>query len=307
MTLSGSRLPSPLRGIVPPLVTPLAGRDRLDVAGLERLIEHVMGGGVDALFVLGTTGEASGVSPRLRREVVERTCRQVKGRRPVLVGVTDTYVGESIELARYAAEVGAAAVVVAMPYYVPPAQDELFAYVRRVASEQALPVFLYNIPVLTKVGYEVETVRRLAEIEQVAGIKDSSGDIGYLRDVIAAAPRAGWSVLVGMEALLAEGIGAGAHGCVPAGGNVEPRLFVELYEAAMAKDRAAILRLTERMRLLHRIYALGPGLAWIVRGTKCALECMGICSGRMAEPFRSCVAEEKEMIGRYLVEMGLMT
>src|SRR4051812_16535981 len=105
-------LPAPLRGIVPPLVTPLARRDALDVAGLDRLLDHVLAGGVSGVFILGTTGEASSLSPRLKGELIDRTCERVASRVPVLVGVTDTSVVRALETARHAAEAGAAAVVV---------------------------------------------------------------------------------------------------------------------------------------------------------------------------------------------------
>ena len=96
----------PLTGIVPPLITPLRDRDALDEPGLERLIEHVLGGRVSGLFILGTTGEGPSLGYRLRRELIERTCRQVRGRVPVLVGITDTAVVEALDLARCAAEAG---------------------------------------------------------------------------------------------------------------------------------------------------------------------------------------------------------
>src|SRR5580765_8543312 len=100
-------LPKPLRGIVPPMITPLAGRDTLDLAGLERLVEHILAGGVDGLFVLGTTGEAPALSYRLRRELVTHTCRLVNGRIPVLVGITDCSQSGSVEVACAAASAGA--------------------------------------------------------------------------------------------------------------------------------------------------------------------------------------------------------
>ncbi len=117
-----SGLVLPLRGIIPPMVTPLLDRDTLDVPGLERLIEHILRGGVHGLFVLGTTGEAPSLSHRLRRELVERTCRQVNDRVPVLVGITDTAFVESVQMACIAAEAGASAVVLAPPYYSLPAR-----------------------------------------------------------------------------------------------------------------------------------------------------------------------------------------
>src|SRR5687767_8148332 len=102
---------APLTGIIPPLVTPLKDRDTLDVEGLERVIEHVLSGGVHGLFLLGTTGEGTSLSYRLRREMISAACRQVKRRVPVLVAVTDTAFIESVALARHAAEAGADAVV----------------------------------------------------------------------------------------------------------------------------------------------------------------------------------------------------
>ena len=109
----------PLRGIVPPMVTPLIDRDTLDRAGLERLLEHILAGGVHGLFILGTTGEGPSLSYRLRRELIDQVCRQVAGRVPVLVGITDTAYVESLNVARHAAAAGVAAVVLAPPYYMP--------------------------------------------------------------------------------------------------------------------------------------------------------------------------------------------
>src|SRR5262245_4957708 len=109
----------PYHGIIPPIITPLKDRDTLDVAGLEKLVAHMLGGGVHGIFALGTTGEAPSLSYRLRREMVERTCRLVSGKVPVLVGITDTSFVESVHLAQFAAEQGAKAVVLSAPYYFP--------------------------------------------------------------------------------------------------------------------------------------------------------------------------------------------
>ncbi len=164
----------PLTGIIPPLITPLHSRDALDVAGLERLVEHVLAGGVHGLFVLGTTGEAPSLSYRLRRELIERVCRQVAGRVPVLVGITDTAFVEAVHLAQFAAEAGAQALVLAPPYYFPNSQPELLEYVQHLAPELPLPLFLYNMPTHTKTIFDVETVRCAMEIPNIVGLKDSS-------------------------------------------------------------------------------------------------------------------------------------
>ena len=115
----------PLRGIIPPLATPLASIDALDVPGLEKLIEHILGGGAHALFILGTTGEGPALSYRLRRELIERVCTQVGSRVPILVGISDSAYAESLHLAEFSAKAGASAVVAATPFYFQLGQSEL--------------------------------------------------------------------------------------------------------------------------------------------------------------------------------------
>eukprot|EP01031_Cornospumella_fuschlensis_P053425 gene53425-65254_t len=143
-------LPQPIRGIIPPLVTPLSDRDTLDVPGLERLIEHLITGGVSGLFILGTTGEGPSLSYRLRRELIERSCKLAGDRVPVLVGITDTSFTETVALARYSEERGASAVVTSAPYYFPAAPPEMQEYIQHLVAEMPLPLFLYNMPGLTK-------------------------------------------------------------------------------------------------------------------------------------------------------------
>src|SRR5690606_23128003 len=127
-----------------------------------RLVEHVIAGSVDGIFVLGTTGEAPSLGYRLRRELIDRVCRLAAGRVPVLVGITDTAFVESVNLAEVARAAGAAAVVLATPYYFPAGQTELAGYVENLLPQLPLPLVLYNMPSLTKVWYEIETLERLA-------------------------------------------------------------------------------------------------------------------------------------------------
>jgi dihydrodipicolinate synthase/N-acetylneuraminate lyase len=300
-----SRLQSPLRGVVPPMVTPLADGQTLDVPGLERLIRHTVEGGVHGLFILGTTGEAAALDDNVRRELVQRACRLVAGRVPVLVGVTDTRVSESVRLARWAAESGADAVVVSAPFYLPLEQRELVTYVETIVSQQPLPCFLYNIPALTKTAYEPQTVRQLADLPGVVGVKDSSGDLSYLQRLQRDIQRDDWSFFVGTESLLGEAILGGAHGCVGGGANLAPGLFVALYEAALRGDASLVAVLQEKVMLLDRIYRLAPGTASILRGLKCALQYLGICSDRMGAPLRVCTPEECRTIECYVDELGL--
>ena len=275
-------------GIIPPMVTPLRGRELLDEAGLERLIERVLGGGVRGLFILGTTGEGPALGYVLRRKLVTRVCRHVAGRVPVFVGITDTAFTEALALAAHCADAGVTAVVSAPPYYLPAAQPELCEWLDHLAGELPLPLVLYNMPALTKVSFAPATVRRAMGHPRIIGIKDSSGDLEYFRAVLALLPqRPDWCVLMGPEELLAESVAAGGHGGVNGGANLFPRLYTSLYDAARAGDREAVARLQASvLRVGQELYHIGAHSSAIIKGLKCALSCLGVCDDFMAEPAR---------------------
>jgi dihydrodipicolinate synthase/N-acetylneuraminate lyase len=295
----------PLTGIIPPMVTPLRGRDELDQAGLERLIEHILKGGVSGLFILGTTGEGPSLSYHLRRELVERTCRQVAGRVPVLIGITDTAFVESLNLARHAAAVGADALVLAPPYYLPGGQPELLEYLDHLVAELPLPLFLYNMPSLTKVQYEPEVLRRAMDNPHVIGLKDSSNNMIYFHDVVGLLKhRPDWSLFIGPEEHLAEGVHAGGHGGVPGGANLFPGLYVQLFKAASAGDLHRSRQLHEQvMEVGNSLYHIGHHASSIIKGIKCGLSCMGVCDDFMAEPFHRFRAAERARVQDHLAEL----
>lgn len=300
-------LPRPLRGIVPPMVTPMTARDTLDCAGLERLIEHMVAGGIHGLFILGTTGEGPSLSYRLRRELIQRTCRQIAGRIPVLVGVTDTAFVESVDLANYAAEAGATAAVFSAPYYFPAGQPELLEYVTHLVKEIPLPVFLYNMPSLTKTTFGLELLAEAVQMPEIAGLKDSSGDINYFRQAVAVAKaRPDFAVLMGPEEILTEAITAGGHGGVCGGANLRPQILVGLYEALAAGDTARAAELqADVIRQSDLLYHIGRHSSAIIKGIKCALSCLGICDDWLAEPFNRFNPPERERVERVLRELGL--
>jgi dihydrodipicolinate synthase/N-acetylneuraminate lyase len=293
------------QGIIPPMITPLRGRDELDVPGLERLIEHILAGGVSGLFILGTTGEGPSLSYRLRREVIGRTCRQVNGRALVLAGITDTAFVESVALARFAADAGADAVVAAPPYYMPEGQPELMEYLDHLVPELPLPLFLYNMPPLTKVSIELDTVRHAMDNPRIMGLKDSSGNMVYFhRAAGLLRHRPDWSLLVGPEELLVDALFAGAHGGVSGGANVIPKLYVRLFEAARAGEVSRARELhTLVLRIRESLYHVGRHPSAVIKGLKCALACLGICDDFVAEPFHRFRAAERVRIERGLADL----
>lgn len=294
-------------GIIPPMVTPLKGRDELDVAGLERLIEHILAGGVHGLFVLGSTGEAPSLSYRLRRELVERVCKQVAARVPVLVGITDTAFVESVNLTIHAQKAGASAVVLASPYYFPAGQPELLEYIQHLAPALPLPVFLYNMPSYTKLFFEPDTVRAAAELPNVAGLKDSSGNMNYFHRLQSLfSDRPDFPLFVGPEELLVESVLLGGHGGVCGGANLCPRLYVDAYEAARSGhlDRARELH-ARIMAISNSVYSVGRHGSSYLKGLKCALSLTGVCSDFMAEPFHHFREPEREKVRAALVALAL--
>src|SRR5690606_23821357 len=277
---SSPLLQQPFSGIIPPMVTPLLDDNTIDKVGLERLIEHLIQGGVHGIFVLGTTGEAPSLPYALRRELVELTCGQVDGRITVMVGITDSSPEESILLARFSFEVGASAVVAAPPYYFGMDQSELVAYYWNLAERLPLPLYLYNMPSHTKINISVGTVQILSKHPNIVGLKDSSGNAVYFNGALHAMKEdPSFSILVGPEEMMASTVLMGGHGGVNGGANLFPKLYVDLYQAAVDRDHAKILKLQERvMEISRRIYGVGKTGSSYLQGLKAALKVLGICN-----------------------------
>jgi 4-hydroxy-tetrahydrodipicolinate synthase len=296
---------NPIRycGVIPPMVTPLDRNGVLDTLGLEKLIEHILGGGVNGLFILGTTGEAPGLSDDIQTELIQQTCLQVNGRMPVLVGITNTCFERSLLLSKKAQKAGAAAVVLSTPYYFPLSQQDLIAYTKKVISQIDLPVFLYNIPSNTKVCFELQTLCELMDCPQIIGLKDSSGDMIYLQQArqLALEHRPDWSLLIGPEEMLAEAVLMGIHGGIPGGANLFPSLHVELYQAAIARRMDRLHYLQNLVLMISRsIYSIEKNGASYLKGLKCALACMGICGETPAQPVQCLPMHLKNQIRQKL-------
>ncbi|MEM1295504.1 MAG: dihydrodipicolinate synthase family protein [Verrucomicrobiota bacterium] len=293
-----------LHGIIPPLVTPLSDRDTLDHEGLERLIEHVIAGGVTGIFILGTTGEAQSLSYALRRELIKRVCSLVAERIPVLVGITDTAFVESASLARVAADHGADALVVTTPYYFPAGQTELSEYIEHLVPELPLPLMLYNMPTLTKVWFEIDTLRSLTDHENIIGVKDSSGDLEYFNELLTMRQnRPDWTFFMGPEHLLADAVRFGGDGGVCGGANVLPHLFVEAFNAAHTGDAATLATHQDTIDTWQRAYDIGKYASRHIKATKCALSLLGICNDFMAEPFHRFKTPERRLVEAIIQEL----
>ncbi|MFV5690096.1 dihydrodipicolinate synthase family protein [Flavobacterium sp. ZT3R25] len=281
-------------GIIPPMVTPLLSDNlTLDIKGVQHLVEHLVSGGVHGIFILGTTGESTSLSYKTREQLIIESCKAVNGRIPVFVGITDTSIEESIHLALIAQRVGAAAVVAAPPYYYGLGQEELYKYYWSLADQLTLPLFLYNMPSHTKINIDVKTVVRLSEHPNIIGLKDSSANAVYFQ-TLCYLLKTNFSLLVGPEEITAETVLRGGNGGVNGGANLFPKLYVALYNAAVAKDFARIEELQNLvMEISTKIYTVGSYGSSYLKGLKGALSALGIINGNIAPPFTT--FDEKEM------------
>lgn len=298
---------TPLRGVIPPVVTPLLSNNEIDEQGLNKLVEHLILGGVHGLFLLGTTGEATSLSYKLREKFVKKACKINAGRIPILVGITDTSFDDSITMAECYKEAGADAVVIAPPYYIPISQIEMMQYLNDLVPKLPLPFFLYNMPGYTKLHMSVETVKLAKDLGGI-GVKDSSGDMSYLYSLIDKfkdSPE--FSIFAGTEIFLPGTIIQGGHGVVPGGANMFPRLFVDMYDASAAGDIGKIQLLHQiMMKINNTVYSVGKTSSKYTLGIKCALSVMGICNGYVAHPLRKFDDEKCEKMKVYISEIKEM-
>lgn len=297
-----------LHGIVPPIVTPLTNELKLDYKALERLLNRVMVPGINGIFILGTTGEAPSLSPEVKLELIRLTCDFASGRIPVLVGITDPALEVSLELAGAAKQFGAAALVAAPPFYYQITQDELIAYYLNLVSKVELPLYLYNMPPLTKITIKPKTVRILATNPKICGLKDSSGDIKYLTEVLEVKKlRPDWSILIGPEDLLHHGLELGADGGVNGGAQILPEIFGTFYNAFRAGNKQLVCELNLKIQKLQKIYGEPPEPAGVVKSIKAALEILGICSSNVMPPLAHPDEQLKNLVREVLKELGLIS
>lgn len=291
------------RGIIPPVLTPLNDRDSLDYQGLENIIRRLIAGGVQGLFVLGTTGEGPSLSYPLRRDMIKESLRIVAGEIPVMVGITDTSLIESVRLADYAAKNGAGAVVVAPPSYHPIDQADLLRYLETLAEKLPLPAFLYNMPSHCKTWYDIDTLRRVFEIPTYIGLKDSSDDMDYFkRAAELIIPQKRLTLLIGPEDKLPAALELGAHGGICGGAHLLPRLFVRIVEAYRAGDAAAMERYKKRLGDLQRVYDAGGSF---LKSMKAAMSVLGLCRNIFAEPISPLDKTRVEAVRKTLQEVGI--
>ncbi|KTF04332.1 MULTISPECIES: dihydrodipicolinate synthase family protein [Trueperella] len=299
-----------IRGVVPPVVTPLTADGALDVASFERSINRMIDAGVDGLFVLGSSGEVVFSTDERRREVIENAVRIVAGRVPVLVGVIDMTTKRTIEHARVAKELGADAIVATAPFYAILGPKEIKRHFRLVHEEVDLPLFAYDIPVCVHVKLAPALILELAREGVLAGVKDSSGDDVSFRFLAQARDEESLdlALLTGHEVVVDGAYMSHADGSVPGLANVDPVIFVEQWRAYQAGDWGRVRELQDEATRLMRIVQVASGEVGFAAGVgafKTALMLLGVFeTNTMPEPVLALEGENVEAVARVLRETG---
>lgn len=244
------------KGIVPALITPMTRDEEIDEAGLRVLVDRLIDAGVHGLFVLGTNGEFISLSEKEKLRVARIAVEQSRGRVPVIAGTGAYATREVIELNHKMQEQGVDAVSVITPYFNGATQPELYQHYERIARSTPLPVMLYTIPAKTGITLNIDTVRRLSDIPNIRGIKDSGGDFDRLLQLINLR-RDDFAVFTGTDSMILWTLIAGGDGAVAATTNAVPSVVMSIWNNFQKGDIAAARKAQEALRPLRDAFALG--------------------------------------------------
>lgn len=240
-----------IQGSMVALVTPMMETGALDTASLRKLVEFHLEQGTDAIVAVGTTGESATLDEEEHCEVIRLVVEQVRGRVPVIAGTGANATSEAINLTRKAKEAGADACLLVTPYYNKPTQEGLYLHYKAVAEAVAIPQILYNVPGRTACDLLPETAARLSEVPNIIGIKEATGNLDRLAEILKLA-KPGFLLYSGDDATACEFCLRGGKGVISVTANVAPRLMHDMCAAAIAGERSAAEAIDAKLQGLHK-------------------------------------------------------
>ncbi|MHC4443253.1 MAG: dihydrodipicolinate synthase family protein [Planctomycetota bacterium] len=271
-----------INGIFTPHMVPLDRKGQINESELARYIDWLIQKGVNGLYPNGSTGEFIRFTPDERRRIVQIVCQQAAGRVPVLAGAAEANAAETIKACQTYQQFGARAVAIVSPFYYKLSPESVYAYFREIALNSPIDITLYNIPMFAS-PIDVPTIRRLAELERIVGIKDSSGDLAFMMRMISAVrpQRPDFAFLTGWEAVLVPMLIIGADGGTHATSGVVPELTRKLYDLTRAGN------LDEAIKLQYRLLELFDTMVYSAdfpEGFRAAVELRGFIMGQSRQP-----------------------
>lgn len=289
-------------GILPAMITPIHEDGSVDEKALRNLIEYEIKGGVHGIFAIGTTGEFYSLTHDMYRKTLEITLDQVHGRVPVYAGANAISTRESIDLAHIAQDAGVNALSVLTPYFISVSQQELYEHYETIAKSTDLPILLYDNSPKTHISIKPETVARLADIDNIVGIKDSAGDVTNTAEHIRRTQGKNFGVIMGRDTLIYTNLCLGGAGAVAACANVAPALVASIYDKFQAGDLKGSLQAQFELAPLRLAFTLGSFPAVI----KEALNMIGVEVGACIRPTGGLNDEEKAQLRKILTDLKLI-
>ena len=289
------------KGAYTALVPPFAADGSIDEQALRKLVEAQIAGGIDGIVPCGTTGESPTITVEEQERIFRIAVSQAKGRCTVIAGAGANSTEEAIRLTQYAKDAGCDATLHVSPYYNKPTQEGLFRHFRAVADAVDIPIILYNIKGRTAVNIETETLLRLSAVKNIAGVKEASGDISQIMDVIGSVPQ-GFTVLSGDDNLTFPLMALGGHGVVSVASNLVPGEVSQMVHAMLKKD-------VEKARALH--YRLLPLFKAIFIETnpipiKAAMAMRGMIEETYRLPLCEMQPKNRERLKAALGKLGIL-
>lgn len=289
-----------IHGSIPALITPF--RDGIvDERAFQGLVERQIVEGSHALVPCGTTGESVTLSDAEHGRVVDLCVEAAAGRAPVIAGAGSNNTEHAIALARRAKAAGADAVLVVAPYYNRPSQEGIYAHFKAINDAVDIPIIIYNVPSRTVVDISVETMARLAQLPNVAGVKDATGDMSRVARHKAGCGE-GFVLLSGDDPSAVGFLAQGGRGCISVTANVAPRLCADIQNAALKGDFAAASALDARLAEVHKAMFIEPSPA----PAKYACALLGLCSEDVRLPIIPLSEAAKAKVRALMTEAGLI-
>ncbi|OFW46747.1 MAG: 4-hydroxy-tetrahydrodipicolinate synthase [Actinobacteria bacterium RBG_13_35_12] len=289
------------KGIIPPIVTPLDENENVNKKVISRMVNYLIKGGVHGLFPLGSTGEGYGLSFSQKKEIIETVVETTNKRVPVYAGTGAITTKEAIRLTRLASDIGVDAVSVVTPFFIKPNEIELYNHYQSIASSTSLPIILYNNPGLTGINLSVDLVVKLSQIDNIVGIKDSSGDMAQAAEYIR---RTGddFAVLAGRDILIYGFLAYGGKGAVASTANIVPQIVVKIYEEYQKGNYAEALKAQFQLAPLRVAFNLGSFPVIMKEG----LKLLGIDVGYTLKPIEPLTEEAREKLKEVLRGMQVL-
>ncbi len=288
------------------MVTPFTPEGTLDTSALDRLVDALLAGGVEGIFVLGTTGEGAHVPPAVRLQLVERTVKRAAGRVKIFAGLGDiqnTDVSDANAFLRAGADAVVAHPPIAQKIPAAGLQDWFKSLLDRLTG----PLLIYNMPSTTGISIPLDVVEKLLGHPRLAGIKDSENDPKRLEELLKRfGGKADFAVFVGVGALMEMGLKLGADGIVPSVGNLIPDVCQQLCEAALKSDWNQAEQLYARMNSVAAVYQKGRTLNESLAALKAAVHCRGLCAPDVLPPLHSLPTIEVEKIRTQMAQLHLL-